>query len=149
MPVQSGIFRSIEKGVKVDIGGAHLSKREDDLHRLAREVYEERLAFGVAKEQARKDLPLSTYTAARWKCDLRNVLHILGLRLDAHAQEEIRAYAQAIAEIVRALWPHTYGLFEEYDLYGVRLSRTEARAIYRDTDILAVDPKLAARLKGG
>lgn len=58
-------------------------------------------------------------------------------------------HQKAVAEITKALWPRTFALFEEYDLYGVHLSRTEARAIYRDTDILAVDPKLAARLKGG
>ena len=110
-------------------GGAHLSQREYQLQKLAREVYEERLAVGVAKEQARKDLPLSTYTAARWKCDLKNTLHFLGLRLHPHAQEEIRQYANAVAEIVKSLWPRTYALFEEHDLRGVRLSRTEAALV--------------------
>src|SRR3712207_8263922 len=51
---------------------------------------------GVAREQARKDLPLSTYTEAYWKIDLHNLLHFLHLRMDPHAQAEIRAYAQAI-----------------------------------------------------
>ena len=55
--------------------------------------YQERLDRGVAREQARKDLPLSTYTEAYWKIDLHNLLHFLALRMDAHAQQEIRDYA--------------------------------------------------------
>ncbi len=110
--------------------GLFLSAREAELHRFAREVYEERLKAGVAKEQARKDLLLSTYTAARWKCDLHNILHFLGLRLHEHAQLEIRTFGKAVYEIVKALWPRTIALFEEYDLHGVRLSRTEASFIH-------------------
>lgn len=82
--------------------GVYLSEREAELHRLARGVYEERLAFGVAREQARKDLPLSTYTEVYLKGNLRDWLNMLAQRLDPHAQHEIRQYAQAIAEIVKA-----------------------------------------------
>ena len=57
-------------------------------------VYQERIERGVAREQARKDLPLSTYTEAYWKIDLHNLLHFLALRMDAHAQKEIRAVRQ-------------------------------------------------------
>lgn len=110
--------------------GVVLSQREIELHELARKVYDERLAAGVAKEQARKDLPLSNYTAARWKIDLHNLLkHFLAKRLHPHAQAEIRQYAGAVAQIVKTLWPRTWELFEEYDLHGVRLSKTEARAL--------------------
>src|SRR5262245_31264404 len=76
--------------------GEELSSRELALQRLAREVYQERLAAGVAREQARKDLPLSTYTEAYWKIDLHNLLHFLSLRMDSHAQHEIRSYANII-----------------------------------------------------
>jgi thymidylate synthase (FAD) len=115
--------------------GALLSQREIELHELARQVYRERLAAGVAKEQARKDLPLSNYTRARWKIDLHNVLrHFLAKRLHPHAQLEIRMYARAVASIVEAIWPRTYALFEEYDLYGVKLSRTEAAALAKLVD---------------
>lgn len=110
--------------------GVVLSQREIELHELARKVYEERLAAGVAKEQARKDLPLSNYTAARWKIDLMNLLkHFLAKRLHPHAQVEIRAYAGAVAAFTKELWPHTYALFEEYDLFGVKLSCTEKMAL--------------------
>src|SRR5262245_57741941 len=64
--------------------GAALTAREGELLRLTRAHYEERLAAGVAREQARKDLPLSTYTEAYWKIDLHNLLHFLALRMDAH-----------------------------------------------------------------
>ena len=111
--------------------GVVLSQREIELHELARKVYEERLTAGVAKEQARKDLPLSNYTAARWKIDLHNLLkHFLAKRLHSHAQAEIRAYARAVAKIVQSLWPRTYVLFDEYDLHGARLSCTERMALH-------------------
>src|SRR6266404_3140035 len=76
--------------------GGELSNAEAELHRFSREIYETRLKAGVAREQARKDLPLSTYTEAYWKIDLHNLLHFLALRMDAHAQQEIRDYASTI-----------------------------------------------------
>ena len=97
--------------------GEYLSMREKQLHTFAREVYKERLDFGVAKEQARKDLPLSTYTFARRKMNLHNLLKFyLKKRLHPHAQIENQRYAQAIAEFVKAIWPKTWLLFEKYDL---------------------------------
>jgi len=94
--------------------GVFLSLREKQLHDMAVKVYDERLALGVAKEQARKDLPLSTYTEAYWKCDLRNVLHFLGLRMDSHAQEEIRAYANVMGYIVSKWCPIAWAAFNDY-----------------------------------
>ena len=73
--------------------GPQLSASETEFQREARELYERRIACGVAREQARKDLPLSTYTEAYWKVDLHNLLHFLALRMDEHAQWEIREYA--------------------------------------------------------
>lgn len=110
--------------------GDYLSDRERMVQGHARAVYEERLQFGVAREQARKDLPLSTYTDAYWKCDLRNVLHFLGLRMDSHAQQEIRAYAEVIGrEIVAPLFPLTWQAFEDYHLGAMTLSRLEVQAV--------------------
>ena len=106
--------------------GAELSGRERELLRLAREVYEERLARGVAREQARKDLPLSTYTEAYWKIDLHNLLHFLELRMEAHAQEEIRAYATVIGEDIVQRWcPLVWEAFRDYRLAAVTFSRAE------------------------
>jgi thymidylate synthase (FAD) len=110
--------------------GTYLSDQEQEFQTNARQVYEERLRFGVAKEQARKDLPLSTYTEAVWKCDLRNVLHFLGLRMDSHAQHEIRQYANVIGrEIVAKLFPLCWEAFEDYTLGAMTLSRLEIEII--------------------
>jgi len=112
--------------------GAKLSAAELELLTKAREVYEERLAAGVAREQARKDLPLSTYTEAYWKINLHNLLHFLALRMDAHAQEEIRLYATTIGEqIVKPLFPVVWEAFEDYRFHGAELSRLEQAVIQR------------------
>jgi thymidylate synthase (FAD) len=110
-----------------ELGGS-LTDREHELQELARTVYEERLKLGVAREQARKDLPLSTYTEAYWKVDLHNLLHFLALRMDAHAQAEIQEYATIIGEEIAARWcPHAWEAFRDYGLDVLRLSSPELR----------------------
>lgn len=106
--------------------GEKLSAAERELHRATREAYEARLDAGVAREQARKDLPLSTYTEAYWKIDLHNLLHFLQLRMDEHAQYEIREYAGVIGEeIVRKWCPLSWEAFVDFRLRSVTLSRIE------------------------
>lgn len=106
--------------------GQQLSAQEDDLHRRARAAYAGRLAAGVAREQARKDLPLSTYTEAYWKLDLHNLLHFLRLRMEGHAQQEIRAYATVIGEQIVARWvPTAWQAFLEFEMQATRLSCLE------------------------
>jgi thymidylate synthase (FAD) len=110
--------------------GTTLTHREQQLQALARQVYEERIAAGVAREQARKDLPVSTYTEAYWKTNLHNLLHFLALRMDAHAQEEIRTYATAIGEQIVAVWcPFAWEAFVDYELESTRLTRLERDVI--------------------
>ncbi len=112
--------------------GWRLTNEELQLQEQSRNVYETRLQAGVAREQARKDLPLSTYTEAYWKIDVHNLLHFLALRMDAHAQEEIRLYATVIGrEIVRPLFPVVWEAFEDYRLGGSTLSRLETGVIQR------------------
>lgn len=107
--------------------GKRLSDEEAALQRQVRDVYEARLAAGVAREQARKELPLSTYTEAYWKIDLQNLLHFLELRMDEHAQLEIRAYANVIGEQIVAKWvPMTWEAFLDYRRGAIRLSRVES-----------------------
>ncbi len=91
--------------------------------------YQEMLEQGVAREIARNNLPLSLYTEWYWQIDLHNLLHFLALRLDAHAQYEIRVYAQAMATCAKAVAPLAYEAFEEHVLGGVRLSRAECQAL--------------------
>lgn len=121
--------------------GSALSTRESELLKISREVYEERLSKGVAREQARKDLPLSTYTEAYWKVDLHNLLHFLELRLDAHAQAEIRAYAQKIGEeIVRRWCPITWEAFADYRTGALVLTASEIAVLkaIRESPQLAI-----------
>ena len=106
--------------------GTQLSQQEQELQDLARRVYNERVEKGIAREQARKDLPLSTYTEAYWKIDLHNLLHFLVLRMDSHAQFEIRSYANVIGqEIVRRWCPIVWEAFLDYKVRGSSLTRLE------------------------
>jgi thymidylate synthase (FAD) len=110
--------------------GADLTRQEAELHRSSREVYEQRLKKGVAREQARKDLPLSTITEAYWKIDLHNLFHFLRLRMDADAQLEIRTYANVIGqEVVRRWCPIAWEAFLDYRLNSISLSRLEVEII--------------------
>lgn len=105
--------------------GGYLTAMEEDFQNHATELYQERLRFGVAKEQARKDLPLSTYTRAYWKCDLHNIFNFLRLRMDSHAQLEIRSFANCMFEIVKQICPIACEAFEDYVLYAKKFSRME------------------------
>ncbi|MBC7543071.1 MAG: FAD-dependent thymidylate synthase [Candidatus Sericytochromatia bacterium] len=110
--------------------GHTLSEQEQSFQSHARQLYDQRLEAGVAREQARKDLPLSTYTEAYWKVDLHNLLHFLALRMDAHAQSEIRAFATVIGdEIVRRWCPLAWEAFQDYRLQGQTLSAIETAVI--------------------
>mgnify|MGYP003333529382 CR=1 FL=1 len=112
--------------------GHTLTQSEAALQGMARRVYEERLAAGIAREQARKDLPLSTYTEAYWKIDLHNLLHFLALRMDSHAQLEIRRYAETIGhEIVAKLFPLCWEAFLDYRVQAMRLTRLDQGVIRR------------------
>lgn len=91
--------------------------------------YEALLARGVAREQARIGLPQSVYTEWYWKCDLHNVLHFLSLRLDPHAQREIRDYALAMFALLEPVAPVACEAFLDYRLDGVSLSRLEIDAL--------------------
>lgn len=106
--------------------GRKLTGQETELHDKLREVYQSRIAQGVAREQARKDLPLSTYTEAYWKVDLHNLLHFLSLRMEEGAQQEIRDYACAIGDQIVAKWvPLVWEAFLDYNHRAWNLSRIE------------------------
>ncbi|QFT64457.1 FAD-dependent thymidylate synthase [Roseivivax sp. THAF30] len=77
---------------------------------------------GLARELARMNLPANIYTQWYWKVDLHNLLHFLRLRADAHAQYEIRVYAEAICEMVKDWVPAAYKAFEDYRMGGATLS---------------------------
>ena len=80
---------------------------------------------GVARELARMNLTLNTYTQWYWKIDLNNLLHFLALRADDHAQYEIKVYADAMLDIVKKWVPITYSAFDDYRVGGTELSAKE------------------------
>ena len=84
---------------------------------------------GIARELARMNLTLNTYTQWYWKIDLNNLLHFLALRADDHAQYEIRVYADAMLDIVKKWVPLTYEAFEDYRIGGTELSAKEVNLI--------------------
>ena len=106
-------------------------RRWNELRAGASELYGWLLAEDVARELARIDLPLSTYTQWYWKIDLHNLLHFLTLRVDEHAQYEIRAFAQVMAGMVKRVAPLTYEAWIDYDLCGAPFSRAEREALAR------------------
>jgi thymidylate synthase (FAD) len=77
---------------------------------------------GLARELARMNLTLNTYTQWYWKADLQNLLHFLALRADAHAQYEIRAYADAMLRTVEAWVPMAFEAFRDYRMGAATLS---------------------------
>jgi len=114
--------------------GQRLTTEEKSLQDQLRHVYQTRIDSGVAREQARKDLPLSTYTEAYWKIDLHNLLHFLALRMDSHAQLEIRQYAKTLGEkIVAPLFPLVWESFLDYRMDATFLTRLDSGVIQRLT----------------
>jgi len=97
--------------------------------RLAREGYEKLIDADVRRELARVNLPVAQYTEWYWKNDLHNIFHFLHLRLDSHAQYEIRVYADAMAQIVGAVAPLAWEAFEDYQLNAERFSRLDLEAM--------------------
>lgn len=87
--------------------------------------------FSLARELARMDLPVNFYTQWYWKIDLHNLLHFLSLRLDPHAQYEIRVYAEAIASFVQDWVPLTWEAFADYRQGGAFLSKQALEAVRR------------------
>ena len=123
--------------------GEKFTKAETQLHHQARLGYEEKIEAGIAREQARKDLPLSTYTEAYWKIDLHNLLHFLALRMEMNAQSEIREYAHTIGyEIVKNWVPFTWEAFLDYRRNSQELSGLEFELL---KSIVKGDPEKATK----
>lgn len=130
--LQSTLNRQGSEGGASAALGRELTDEEGEFHEKARNLYQSRIDRGVAREQARKDLPLSTYTEAYWKVDLHNLFRFLSLRMEPNAQYEIVRYATTIGEeIVRPLFPDCWEAFLDYQLGSLRLSRLDQGVIQR------------------
>jgi thymidylate synthase (FAD) len=111
------------------------SESFDAALRSSYSTYQELLESGVAREMAREVLPVGLYTEFYWKQDLHNLFHFLRLRMDWHAQYEIRAYGDAVARCAEAVAPVAYKAFEEHILHGRNLARTELELIRGALDL--------------
>ncbi len=126
---------------------AEAIRRWQDGRRRAADTYEWLVQEDVARELARIDLPLSTYTQWYWKIDLHNLLHFLTLRVDPHAQWEIQAYGRVMAGMLKRVAPISYEAWIDYNLAGERLSFAELQALRQllqaDDDGVRVRPDAA------
>lgn len=91
--------------------------------------YQTLLNDDIARELARINLPLSLYTQWYWQIDLHNLLHFMQLRMDEHAQWEIRQYANVLADLTKAVAPLAYKAFEKHVLKAVCFSGAEIQAL--------------------
>lgn len=108
---------------------AEATARWNEIRRLSQSAYEWMTTQEMARELARIDLPLSTYTQWYWKIDLHNLQHFLKLRVDSHAQWEIQEYGRVMAGMLKKLAPHSYEAWIDYDVCGSRMSRMELDAL--------------------
>lgn len=104
-------------------------ERWNAIRAQSRDTYEWLTGEEVARELARIDLPLSTYTQWYWKIDLHNLLHFLTLRVDSHAQWEIQAYGRVMAGMLERVAPISYEAWIDYDVCGTRMSHMELEAL--------------------
>lgn len=118
-------------------------ERWEAVRRKAADDYTWLIQQDVARELARIDLPLSTYTQWYWKIDLHNLLHFLTLRVDPHAQWEIQEYGRVMAGMVKRVAPLSWEAWIDYQVMGAHLSRGEIKALSKLVD--ATDDGLAAR----
>ena len=114
--------------------------------------YEEMLSqegkHGLARELARMNLPANVYTQWYWKVDLHNLFHFLRLRADAHAQYEIRVYAEEMCRIVADWVPYAYAAFADYRMGGANLSARGMECIRRMLAGEAVTQESSGMSKG-
>lgn len=105
--------------------------RWNEIRQRSQSAYEWMTNQEMARELARIDLPLSTYTQWYWKIDLHNLQHFLKLRVDGHAQWEIQEYGRVMAGMLKRVAPHSYEAWIDYDVCGTRMSRMELEALQK------------------
>ena len=91
--------------------------------------YKELISRGVSREIARNVLSFNFYTTFYWSMDLHNMFHFLGLRMDSHALEEFRVYAVTVGDMVKRIFPVSYGAFEDYVFNSIRFSELELKVV--------------------
>ena len=125
--LQSGSNKQSSEGTADEEAGAGLSFMERWNLDQSISLYKKRLEHGVAREQARKDVPHSIYSQLFWQMDLKNMLHFLSLRCDSHAQKEIRDYANVMAGFVQQICPITFKAWYDYSFQSVSFSLSDRK----------------------
>lgn len=135
---------------QADSGTYHKFLKHCELSRInAFGAYHDDLANDIARETARINLPLSTYTEKTWWVNLHNLLGFLSLRMDSHAQKEVRVFADIIGhEIVAKLFPKTWLAFLDYRLNAMSLSWPEWKIIGHVLQSMNVTAEEFSRLCG-
>lgn len=123
--------KQVGEGAVPEAAGAAASSQTRAHVERSFQLYHSLLESGVCREQARTVLPLATYTEWYWKMDLSNMFRFLKLRLDAHAQAEVRAFADAKLWFVERLFPACTAAFRRHVLEGESLSGPEAAVVKR------------------
>jgi thymidylate synthase (FAD) len=121
----------------IDNPADHIEQMQNE-HSFLYANYEDYLESGMAKELARINLPLSTYTEWYWTIDAHNLFHFLKLRLDPHAQYEVRVFAQAKYDLIKPIVPYACESFERHIFNGKKFSQDEMEIIrtFLDTDTI-------------
>lgn len=122
-----------DEAIENDMALSMIGKMEATQTNLYSE-YKDMLDNGLARELARINLPLSNYTEWYWKIDLHNLFHFLKLRIDPHAQYEIRVFGEAMAEIVKQIVPVAWEAFEDYSLHAKNFSKNELKVLSQIID---------------
>ena len=114
-----------------EVDASNFIEKIDSICNQSYEEYEKAIQNGVAREQARMLLPVNLYTEWYWKVDLHNLLHFLALRCDAHAQWEIRVFANAMLELIKPIVPWAIEAWEDYHEHrgAIRLTKLEVDAM--------------------
>jgi thymidylate synthase (FAD) len=128
---------------------AEALRRWNEIRRASTETYEWMTSGEIARELARIDLPLSTYTQWYWKIDLHNLLHFLTLRVDPHAQWEIQEFGRVMAGMLKRVAPLSYEAWIDYDVCGAHFSRMELDAIRSLIALDGVGEAQGVRATGG
>jgi len=119
----------------MDIGTkVRVLARIEHVNKISYDAYQDQLEDDLSRELARITLPLNNYTIIYWKANLKNFLHMIRLRADSHAQQEIQDFANAMYELARPLFPLACEAWEDYQQDGMYLSRQERALLNRIID---------------
>lgn len=126
---QSSKNKQVSEGLVERVSAEQFISHLEEQCNASFDNYQSALKQGIGRELARVGLPLNIYTEWYWKIDLHNLFHFLGLRMDDHAQQEIRDFAEPMFQILQIIAPHAAQAFLDYRLNSIQLSGPEIEAL--------------------